>query len=130
MTDAEAQDSLANRRGHRRYPAWFEVALSEPDARTSARGTIVDLSLGGALVQSHQAVSPGARATITLTSNHGPVTLAGQIIRVESSWTGHLLHMEFDSPDAATRLALCKVLDDLERDFRRHQAGIAGARHA
>jgi hypothetical protein len=124
--DAEAAAApLTNRRGHRRFPAWLDVALTEPGRRTSAPATVVDLSLGGALIQTHQAVAPGSAATISLTSRHGPAVLAGTIIRDEATWTGHLLHMEFASPDAASRLALCKLLDELEHDFRRHQVGIA-----
>lgn len=119
---------LANRRGHRRYPAWIEVALSDPARKTSAPATIVDLSLGGCLVQSHQAVQPGSAAVITMPSARGSITLRGTVVRDEQSWTGHMLHIEFGGTDPVARLTLCHLLDELERDFLRHQREIVALR--
>jgi hypothetical protein len=119
---------LANRRGHRRYPAWIDVSLSNHEANTSAPATIVDLSLGGALIQTHHALEAGDMISVTLSAPPGPIALSGMVVRVESSWTGHLLHIEFETLDPASRLAYCRLLDELEFDFRRHQLGIAAAR--
>jgi hypothetical protein len=120
--------ALANRRGHRRYPAWIEVSLSDPARKTSAPATVVDLSLGGALVQSHQAVEPGTVAVISMPSGRGTITLRGTVVRNEQSWTGHLLHIEFAGTDPAARLTLCHLLDELEREFLRHQREIVALR--
>ncbi len=128
MTGAGADNALSNRRGHRRYPAWIEVALTDPEARTSAPATVVDMSLGGALVQTHQAIPIGATASLTMNSVRGPVSLEGRVVREEQEWTGNLLHLEFTEPDPATRLTLCRILDDLENDFRRHQQDIVATR--
>jgi hypothetical protein len=121
MPDNRSPGTLGNRREHRRYPAWIETALTNPEARTSAPATVLDISLGGASLQTHQLVEEGGEVALTINSPLGALSLQGRVVRDEPSWTGSILHIEFLDPGPVGRLTLCRLLDELEQDYRRHQ---------
>lgn len=119
---------LANRRVHRRFPAWFDAALHDRDASVLVPVTVVDISGGGALVHSPHALVGEADVTLALSTPSGTLELDGRAIRIEESWVGSQVHVGFEIVDPATRLALARLLEQLQIEFTRAQSDLARRR--
>ncbi len=120
--------NLAERRTHRRYPAWLEAALHDREASVLVPVTVVDISAGGALVQSPHPLASGSDLTLSLTTPAGTLELDGHAIRTEESWVGPQVHVGFELVDPATRLQLLRLLDELQSTFVHGQTELAKRR--
>ena len=119
---------LAERRTHRRYPAWLEAALHDREASVLVPVTVVDISAGGALVQSPHPLADGSDVTLSLTTPAGALELDGHAVRTEDSWVGPQVHLGFELVDPATRLQLLRLLDELQSAFTHGQTELARRR--
>ncbi|MGD9933826.1 MAG: PilZ domain-containing protein [Dehalococcoidia bacterium] len=119
---------LAERRTHRRYPAWLEAALHDREASVLVPVTVVDISAGGALVQSPHPLANGSDVTLSLTTPSGTLELDGHAVRTEDSWVGPQVHLGFELVDPATRLQLLRLLGELQSAFTHGQSELAKRR--
>ncbi|MCA9830228.1 MAG: PilZ domain-containing protein [Dehalococcoidia bacterium] len=119
---------LAERRVHRRYPAWLDAALHDRGASVLVPVTVVDISVGGALLQSPHPLTDGADVALSLTTPGGTLELDGHAVRTEESWLGPQVHIGFELVDPATRLQLFRLLDELQSEFTRGQSDLAKRR--
>lgn len=115
---------LSNRRTFPRYPAWLDARVHTIDGPTSAPGTLIDISEGGALVLTQPGFAVGASVGLTLVLSSHHFTLDGVVLLAEGSWMGEMLHVRFHPWPPRERLLLLKLIDDLHTGFEEHQVAI------
>ena len=123
----EAQSTagkLSDRRTFPRYPAWLDARVHSADGPTSAPGTLVDISEGGALVLTQPGFPIGANVGLTLVLSSHHFTLDGIVLLAEGSWMGEMLHVRFHPWPPRERLLLLRLIDDLHAGFEEHQVAI------
>ncbi len=76
---------MLERRAFSRIQAASGGALPELNARSGNRARLLDVSFGGALLESSARVSPGAAIELTLVANDQPMVLRAAVARCQIS---------------------------------------------
>ena len=105
-----ADRNFLERRAHTRYPVSIPALLGAADGSEPLRATVVDISLGGALLISGHELEPGSSVLVELQASPRLVRLFGRVVATSGEPPCVRVHVAFTSAD---RSSLASLIDQL-----------------
>jgi hypothetical protein len=115
---AETRDArdlaLHERRRYPRYLAWLDaVAAEQPDGERF-EATIVDISLGGALIQSGAGAPAGSELRVTADG----FSVVAKVLRSEERGAGMMTNLQFQRAARSSMEAVEDIVNELAQTTR------------
>ncbi|MGD9934519.1 MAG: PilZ domain-containing protein [Dehalococcoidia bacterium] len=105
-----ADRNYLDRRAHTRYPVSMPALLGAADGSGSMAATVVDISLGGALLIAGHELEPGSSILVELQASSLLVRLFARIVAISGEPPSVRVHLAFASAD---RSSLVSLIDQL-----------------
>ncbi|MCA9829303.1 MAG: PilZ domain-containing protein [Dehalococcoidia bacterium] len=105
-----ADRNFLERRAHTRYPVSIPAVIDAAPGAEPLPATVVDISLGGALLVTPQQLEPGSTVSIELHASPHFLWLFARVVATSEEGPSIRVHVAFTSTDKSTLMSLIDQL--------------------